>query len=241
MQLLNPKNPIPLHIQLRNEIEEKIAQGTYKEKIPSEREFMDEYSISRSTVREAISQLVNDGLVEKRHGKETFILNKPIQAWLGNLLSTTEIITNMGMQSKIELLEHGIVESSSEVKNALGSDKAYLIKRLRLANNIPIAIETQFYPIQIGVELESYDLQNGTIYDILENDLKIKLYEADELITSEKISKKDSELLKLDNNQNALYLERRVYDEMGHIIEFCKTSYNPTMYSIQFKSKRTKK
>lgn len=63
--MINPSSPVPLHIQIRKSIEQKIKQGLYEEKIPSERELMETYDVSRSTVREAISQLVIDGILEK--------------------------------------------------------------------------------------------------------------------------------------------------------------------------------
>lgn len=62
---LDFNNPIPLHVQLKIILEDQILQGYYKDKIPSERELMDMYSVSRSTVREAVSILVRDGILEK--------------------------------------------------------------------------------------------------------------------------------------------------------------------------------
>ena len=74
--MINSNSPIPLHFQLRKIIEKKIQLGLFKEKIPSERELMEEYDVSRSTVREAISQLVIDGIVEKIAWKRYFYLQK---------------------------------------------------------------------------------------------------------------------------------------------------------------------
>ena len=102
--MINPNNSVPLHIQLRKSIEKKINQGLFKEKISSERELMENYEVSRSTVREAISQLVIDGILEKVHGKGTFISKHPIHYLLGNLISTTEVIKNMNMVPSSKLI-----------------------------------------------------------------------------------------------------------------------------------------
>lgn len=73
---LDFKNPIPLHAQLKTILENQILEGYYKDKIPSERELMDMYSVSRSTVREAVSILVREGILEKGMGRErSFPLN----------------------------------------------------------------------------------------------------------------------------------------------------------------------
>ncbi len=239
--MINSNNPIPLHIQLRKMVEKKISQGIYISKIPSERELMEEYNVSRSTVREAISQLVIDGIVEKRHGKGTYITRKPVHYWLGNLISTTKSIENMGMKPGTKLIKHGIITVSDEVKEAINLAEAYLIKRVRYADDMPIAIETQYYPIEIGEKLSKLDIKSGTLYDLLEDEMNIQLHDADEVITSKPISKEDCKLLNIKENSNSLHLNRFVYDVNGDLIEYCIADYNPGMYAFHFKSQRLKK
>lgn len=239
--LINPDNPIPLHVQLRKIIEKKITQGSFKDKIPSERELMEEYNVSRSTVREAISQLVVDGVVEKRHGKGTFISKKPIHYWMGNLISTTDIIKDMGMQPGTKLIEHGIIKVPEELKDAIKLEEAYLIKRLRFADNVPMAIETQYYPLELGIKLSQLNINEGTLYDLLEDELHIQLNDSEEVISSQLLSKEDATLLEIAEGNNTLHLERFVYDIEGDLIEYCIANYNPNMYSFHFRSQRIKK
>ncbi|WP_409366758.1 GntR family transcriptional regulator [Lysinibacillus sp. 38-6] len=239
--MISSNNPIPLHIQLRKIIEKNINQGIYKSKIPSERELMEAYSVSRSTVREAVSHLVNDGIVEKRHGKGTYIARKPVHYWLGNLISTTKSIENMGMHPGTKLINHGIVTVPAEVKEAITLAQAYLIKRVRYADDMPIAIETQYYPIEIGEKLAKLDIKSGTLYDLLEDEMSIQLHDADEVITSKPISKEDAKLLNIKENSNTLHLDRFVYDINGDLIEYCMADYHPGMYAFHFKSQRLKK
>ncbi|WP_244444932.1 GntR family transcriptional regulator [Oceanobacillus jeddahense] len=94
---LDYTNSIPLHVQLKQKIEQKIYNGHYTDKIPSERELMDEYYVSRSTVRQSINQLVREGILVRKPGKGTFIAVKTINDWLGNLSSTSENIEKIGM------------------------------------------------------------------------------------------------------------------------------------------------
>src|SRR5699024_8420760 len=109
MMSLNYTNSIPLHIQLKKEIEEKIFAGEFSEKIPSERELMDKYYVSRSTVRKSISQLVNEGILEIKRGKGTFVAVRPINDWLGNLRSTNETIHKMGMEPGAMLITSKVI------------------------------------------------------------------------------------------------------------------------------------
>ncbi|WP_286228755.1 GntR family transcriptional regulator [Neobacillus mesonae] len=235
---LDPKDPMPLHIQLRNKLETLIRDGYYQEKIPSERELMDAFKVSRSTVREAVSHLVRDGILEKVHGKGTFISLKPIQDWLGSLSSTTEIIKRMGMKPDAKLVTHGIVKTSEDIKEVTGFDEAYYIKRIRYANDIPIAMEVQYYPVEIGEKLAQFDIEKGTLFDFLEEDLQIKFSEAEQIITSGQLTKEDAELMELPESINVLVTERLLMDQEGDLIEYYLAYFRSDMYSFRIKLSR---
>ncbi|KZO01790.1 GntR family transcriptional regulator [Pseudobacillus badius] len=235
MEKLNPKDPVPLHIQLRNKIEGLINEGHYRNKIPSERQLMDEYEVSRSTVREAVAHLVREGIVEKVHGKGTFISSKVIQDWLGSLTSTTETIRKMGMEPGARLITHGIIEPPEEIVEATGLQKAYFIKRVRYANDIPLAIELQYYPVDIGSQLAKFDIDKGTLFDLMEENLGIQLAEAEQLITSGFLSAEDAELLEVADSFNVLNTERKLMDHSGRLIEYYVASFRSDMYSFRIK------
>ncbi|WP_257351641.1 GntR family transcriptional regulator [Pseudalkalibacillus decolorationis] len=230
---LDPKNPIPLHIQLKNKIQKLIIEGSFNEKIPSERELMDIYKVSRSTVREAVSHLVHEGVLEKVHGKGTFISVKPIHDWLGNLSSTTDTIRKMGMKPDAKLVTHGIVKPSQDIIDATGFDEAYFIKRIRYANDKPLAIELQYYPVEIGMKLAQFDIGKGTLYDLLEQKLHIKLADAEQIITSSYLSEEDAELLGLTESINVLNTERLLFDQDEKLIEYYIAYFRADMYSFR--------
>src|SRR5690625_7264631 len=110
----------PLHIQLKDEIERKIIDGELVEQIPSEREFMHVYNISRSTVREAVNALVREGVLVKKHGKGTYVSIKPLDSWLGQLSSTTEVIHSLGMKPGARLIEFHKVEAPRSEERRVG-------------------------------------------------------------------------------------------------------------------------
>jgi GntR family transcriptional regulator len=235
---LDHKNPIPLHIQLKNIIEQLINEGYYSEKIPSERELMEIYKVSRSTVREAVSQLVREGILEKIHGKGTFVSVKPIQDWLGSLTSTTDIIKRMGMKPGAKLVTHGIVTPPKDIVEITGFQEAYYIKRIRYANDTPLAIEIQYYPVEIGKNLAKHDIDTGTLYDILEEQLNIKLLEAEQIVTSGQLSKEDANLLQLPESFNVLNTERMLTNQEGELIEYYVASFRSDMYSFRIRLSR---
>ena len=213
MTELDSKSPIPLHIQLKNKLQELIDNRSFNEKIPSERELMDTYKVSRSTVREAVSHLVNEGVLKKVHGKGTFISKKPIEEWLGNITSTTEVIKKMGMKPDAKLLDNGIVVPSREIVEASGLTEAYFIKRI----------------------LARYDIEKGTLYDLLEQSLDLKFSEAEQIITSTYLSKEEADLLGVPSTLSVLHIERLLSDTNGSLIEYYSAFFRSDMYSFRIK------
>ncbi|UOQ95163.1 GntR family transcriptional regulator [Halobacillus shinanisalinarum] len=235
---LDHTNPVPLHIQLKEILEKKIFDGEYKTKIPSEREFMEEFSISRSTVREAINLLVRDGVLEKKKGKGTFVSFKPIQEWLGYLSSTTETIRGMGMKPGAKLIDHGIMKPDESIISLTGLDTAYFIKRIRYADDVPIAIENQYYPVEIGMKLEKYDLDKATLYDLLEKKLEINFADAEQMITSGPFLENDANHLGVSPATCSLIINRMIYDNEGDLVEYQEGFYRSDMYSFSINLSR---
>ncbi|TCP31554.1 GntR family transcriptional regulator [Scopulibacillus darangshiensis] len=231
---LDENNPIPLHVQLTNILEKQILDGLYKEKIPSERELMDMYDVSRSTVREAVSTLVQEGILEKRHGRGTFVSNKPVQEWL-KMSSFTEATKNL----EIKLLECKKTPAPEHLKHIPDyENECYYIERLRLKDQIPVAIERHFYPITLGEQLINYDLTQTILYDTLESHLKIKFWESEQIVSCEPPSDDDAENLEISNQMYLLTTERMMYNPDGDLIEYYKGLFRPDMYSIHMKMTR---
>ncbi|MRG85050.1 GntR family transcriptional regulator [Salinibacillus xinjiangensis] len=235
---LDYTNSIPLHIQLKREIENKIFTGYYIHKIPSERELMDDFHVSRSTVREAIGLLEREGIIEKKRGIGTFVSVKPIDDWLGNLSSTSETIERMGMEPGAELIDSKIINLKHDIQKKTGLQRAYFFKRIRFANHIPIGIESHYYPIDIGQELVKYDLNKEALYDLLERQLGVKTFEAEQVIKSTTLSSEDSKLMNLPLNSNMLYAERLLKDVNGKFVELENAIYRSDMYSFKIKLSR---
>lgn len=139
---------VPLYCQLSNLLEKEIADGKWKtgDKIPSEAELSKMFSVSRITVRAAIDELVENGMLVKIQGKGTFVINESNK----NLLS-------IGTMSFVEMCREnnmtpGRVQISKEMAEADSGDMVHLhlkrgdrvlvLKRILLANDQPLIIAT---------------------------------------------------------------------------------------------------
>jgi GntR family transcriptional regulator len=229
---------VPLHVQVKEILTEEIVNGNYKDKIQSEPELMERFSISRTTVREAISILVNEGFLEKKHGKGTFISIKPLQEWLGQLRSFHETVKNMGMTPSYRLLDKGPEKLPENLSDLFNSQEIYLIVRLLCANDVPVAIEKQYYPVEIGYQLGNYDLNKAVLYDLLESDFNIALAEAKQMITGDLPTKDESDILGISKSRVVLRVERLIFDTNDKPVEYLKGCFRSDMYSFRIKMLR---
>ncbi|MGF2615997.1 GntR family transcriptional regulator [Rossellomorea vietnamensis] len=237
--MIDSDNPIPYHLQIKEIIAKEIVTGTYKDRIPSERDLMERFSVSRTTIREAITHLVNDGMLKKVHGKGTFISQKtPVHEWLNSLNSLTETIIKMGMKPGSKLLHMGVMNKNDVISDMLNVDLVFHIQRLRTADSVPIAIEDHFYPMNIGVELTKYDLETTPIYDLLENELEIEMEEAEQFISSKTAHKEEALNLDVPDGSNVLCVERLITNSAGAAIEYYSSIFRPDMYVFRVKTKR---
>ena len=134
----------PKHQQLRRILLDlattRLAPGAA---IPSERQLIAEYGVSRITVREALGQLVNEGYLERVRGKGTFVAHRPVQSTL-HLASFTEEMRAMGHVPTTVVLvrEERVPPSDTAAALRLGEhDTAYHLKRLRMADGAPVSID----------------------------------------------------------------------------------------------------
>ncbi len=231
--IFNSQRSSPLHLQIRNILQDEIVKGIYDDKIPPEVQLMERFNVSRSTVRQAIGALVDDGLLETRQGVGTFIASRHIEEWLGNLSSFNDIIVNMGMIPSIEVLGQGTSKYPKEVAETLGIDQFYYTHRLRLADGIPLVVEKQYYPMHIGLELAKYDLKNVSTYDILETKMGQVIGDARQLITCAAPTDEEKEFLKLDASICCVISsERFVNNQFNELLEYERSVYRADMYAF---------
>jgi GntR family transcriptional regulator len=233
---LDTSSPVPLHAQLKEQLKAEIGRGKYSDKIPSERELMETFSVSRTTVREAVSALVRDGLLQKIHGKGTFVNSCKVNEWLGTIQSFTETVESMGLKPGIRLLRQGKGQDP-QIASVLRVPDYYFIERLRFAHNEPVAVERTHYPIEIGLKIANYDLNMVTIYTVLES-LGIILYMAEQKITAAMPSRGDAKLLRISPKSPVLTAERITLDPENKVIEYYSSIFRPDKYTFCVKMYR---
>jgi GntR family transcriptional regulator len=230
----DPNLPTPLYYQIKQIFDEKIKSGEWKtgQLIPSETELIQKYNVSRTTIREGINALVNEGKLIKKQGKGTIVCSTKMEEILGKLTGFAEEMLAKGIQPRAQLLIAEQITSPDYIADKLFSgekSKVLYIKRIRLGNNEPIAIERSYWPLEIGKLFADKDLETIAFYTELENN-GIFLKEADEIIAATNASREDAELLGIKVKDPLLRMERVTFSTSGHPIEFACTDYRSDKY-----------
>jgi len=223
-QMFDKDSPFTLYYQLKEKLAKKIADHDWKpgEKIPSEAELCDAYSVSRITVRKAIEDLVRSGQLIKHQGKGTFVTNVSMEHKLSKFYSFSEELTRSGMTERAQVLSFDIVAAADEISEKLllqKNEKVFMVKRLRMANEMPYTVEVSYIPYALCKGLSAKNISQKGLYNSMRK-LNVFPERIVEKIRAAVVSKPDASLMKVKPNAPAIKLERLTY--YGSLtIEYC--------------------
>jgi GntR family transcriptional regulator len=202
--------PVPKHLQLRHILETLITEElTSDAPIPSERELMARYHVSRLTVREAIGQLVAEGRLYRVRGKGTFVAAPRVDSML-ELTSFTEDMRRRGHEPSTVVLRSVELVPPVAIRQALGlsaSQQAYRIERLRIADGIPMALENGWYAAEPAPGLLDRDLSES-LYSILARSYGVVIDAAKQTLRSEIADAQTARILGVAAGSPLLVLDR---------------------------------
>ncbi|GMQ57133.1 phosphonate metabolism transcriptional regulator PhnF [Vallitalea sediminicola] len=156
--------------KIKKDIYCKINNGEFKsgEKIPSERKLCELYNISRMTARQAINELVKEGIVYREKGRGTFVSSPNFLQ--RNVKSFTDTLRERGFNPSTNIIEFSTVYNLRDISNIMEvpyDTKFYKLKRLRLGNELPMALETVYIQKDRCLGLHKYDISKS-LYEVLE-------------------------------------------------------------------------
>ena len=169
---IDRQSPIPMYYQIMNQLREKISAGEYTvdSALPPERELVESYQVSRMTIRQAILELVNEGILVRRRGIGTFVAPPKLEQPLNSLTSFTEDMAQRGMKAGSRIVSFKEIVPDPGVRKTLGlsaEDKVYECVRLRLADEEPMALETTSLVASLCPGLEAEVVENQSLYKVL--------------------------------------------------------------------------
>lgn len=226
---IDKNNPTPLYYQLQEILREKIECGVWKpgETIPTEMEIVDHYGISRSTVRQAILGLVNDGYVRREKSKGTIVISAADRKRvIGSLMSFTAEMDMKGIQHYSRILNQSVEPADAilAAKLELQTDAdVYYLKRIRYINDRPFLLDEHFIPYYLVPEIVDRYRENTSLYALLQETYHLNLSHGQ--ITFETVlppSAEASGYLKVNPSTSLILAERIVYSESDVALDYFK-------------------
>ena len=234
---IDRQSPIPMYYQIMNQLREKISAGEYTvdSALPPERELVESYQVSRMTIRQAISELVNEGILVRRRGIGTFVAPPKLEQPLNSLTSFTEDMAQRGMKAGSRIVSFKEIVPDPPIRKTLGlsaGDKVFECVRLRLADEEPMALETTSLVASLCPGLEAEVVENQSLYKVLTERWSIQLDFATQSLEPILAPPYEATLLHIAPGSPLLLIHRVTYDQNGQAFEHVKSLYRGDRYKF---------
>jgi GntR family transcriptional regulator len=232
----------PLYEQMKKIIIQKINSGEYlpEQSLPGERVLMKQFGVSRITIRQAIGDLVNEGILYRRHGKGTYVANKRIERPLARLLGIAEELAAENRDIAIRLLESGVRVPTAEIGQALGLnplESVFMVKRLVITEQIPLLIIYDYFPDAIKYVFESCMLDRDIFYAQLEA-CGYKIGHGEQRIGAGAANQDEAHHLKYQKGAPVLVVRRTTFDTNHTPLAYSHITYRGDRYEYFITLKR---
>lgn len=228
-------SPIPLYFQVAQHLEQAISSGTVPPGTLFENEIAlaDTMGVSRPTMRRAMEHLVDLGLIVRRRGIGTRVVQPKVRRPL-ELTSFYDDLASSGQKPTTEVLDFDEVDCDVEVAEHLRispGDPVLRIVRVRSAAGNPIAKMTNYLPASI-VEFGRDDLESTGLYDLMRRS-GIYLFSATQVVGARSATPDEAALLGESKGAALLTMQRETMDEAGRIVEYATHLYAASRYSFE--------
>ena len=229
--MIDKSSPIPVYYQLKNDFIKKIANGVWKtgECISSERELCEIYGVSRMTIRQAIGELVQEGILTRKKGKGTFVCEQKVNQ--KDMMSFTEMIKQSGRVLETKVVEFEIIDTPEDIQDIFILDKLYKITRKRIVDCECIALETVYIPVDYCGNLNR-EMLEGSLYKVLEGFGYI-ITNSNSSIIAVNVNDEIRNLLECEKNTPILKMINKTFTSTDKLLFLEEAFYKSDKFTLQ--------
>jgi DNA-binding GntR family transcriptional regulator len=230
---LDRSSPVPLYYQLAQAIEAAIRDGRLApgDRFENELALAERLSLSRPTTRRAIQELVDKGLLVRKRGVGTQVVQSPVHRRV-ELTSLFDDLTRTGQKPTTELLDYQTGPVGKQIAHELNlaeDSAAVTIRRLRFAKGEPLALMLNYLPVELAPEAS--ELENAGLYQLLRaRGVHIRL--ARQRIGARAATRAEARLLDEKPGAPLLTMTRTAFDDSGSAVEYGAHCYRASRYSF---------
>jgi GntR family transcriptional regulator len=235
--ILDRSSAVPLYFQIYQHLLGQIHSGALKpgQPIPSEPELASSLGISRMTARQAVKALCDARATYSKRGLGTFVSGSKQVKTSTELLSFTQETKSGGGKPSSRVLAFDDVRADPEIRAALHLEpdaKVFRVKRVRIADSVPMSIEESFLPAKLCPKLlETFDPRTS-LYQVLSQSYGIRLTAADEVAEAALAHAEEGRLLKIKKGSPVFVLTRISYAESSQPVEFVRSIYRGDRWKL---------
>jgi DNA-binding GntR family transcriptional regulator len=242
--LINKFSNVPLYSQLKNLIIDKIEKGEYPEdsKIPSEQELCDLYNISRPTVRQAITELTNNGYLYKEKGKGTFVAPSKSRIDIKNYSGFTDSILDSQVPGERNILSADVMDSGEFKKLeeifSVSSENFACVKYLTRNGSDVFSLNVSYIPLSYFPSIIEDIKQKKPSYDILRGKyplIPVKTKSTLEVIFTDQ---SDAQHIQVQMGQALIKIENVLYSKSGQVVEYVVSKYRADKCKLVFENNK---
>ncbi|WP_426348264.1 GntR family transcriptional regulator [Alloiococcus sp. CFN-8] len=229
--MIDKNSPIPIYYQLKQDFLDNISSGRWQSGHPinSERELSEYYGVSRMTIRQALGELVQEGILYKEKGKGTFVSEKKLRQ--KDIMSFSEIISKAGFTLETKVLEFSAVDTPDKLKEIFSYEKLYKIDRLRMVDGEAVAKELVYLPVSYLANIQEEELKGSLFFLLEERGHSIAYSESS--IQAVMIDDGLKELFKVDMEVPLLKTVNIVMEKESHVLFYEESIYRSDKYLLQ--------
>jgi GntR family transcriptional regulator len=206
---------------------ERLPRGG---RLPTERQLAETLGVSRPTLRQALELLEKDGLIERRQGSGTYVAEPRVAVDVRILVSLTRSIIASGMTPGARVLTSEVIPATRELATRFAvppQTPLQHFERLRFADGRIVAFERSWFPASIAPNLNAFDLEHRSIYDVLEKEYGVKLLRAEQEFDASVADEKAAPLLECEPGAPLMVVHRLTFDFNGRPVEYAVDRFLP--------------
>ncbi|MFJ9382736.1 GntR family transcriptional regulator [Peribacillus sp. NPDC101481] len=239
--MIQKNSPSPIYHQLEEEIKGAIQnlELVPGEMIPSEKEYTEKYGISRMTVRQAISNLVNGGYLYRQRGKGTFVAQQKLERPLQGLTSFSKDMISRGLEPSTRFISFTEINADHDLAAKLDVEAEapiFELERIRLADRLPMAYERLFISKNLALDLTE-EIAITSMHDYVEKTFGLKI-QHDQVIEAAIAQKKEAEMLEVVKGAPVLLIERRSTLDTNQPLGLVRSVYRADRYKFEIDLER---
>ncbi len=219
---------VPAYIRIHDAIKKEIDRGVWEigQRLPSERDLADDYEVSRMTLRQAITLLVEEGILERRVGSGTYVASHRVQEKMRVTTSFTEIVRSQGKTPSSQLISYQrklANEAEIQQLQLKATDTVVRMERVRFADNVPLVFEVASIPEKLIQSFNQEDITEHFFQTLTDNGYEIG--KSQQTIYAKNASERVANYLKVPKNHAVLALTQVSYFTDGRPFEYVHSQY----------------